>query len=103
MSQNAVFKVDCQWTVSSLSEVLMKVEVMFTRLCFSAVMQLNNQLLNVNSTPQEVVGVMLSKNETGVTATFNVTSVKAHLFFDGYTAQLQLKGNVITIFASAVT
>lgn len=69
-------------------------------------MQLNNQLQNVNSTPQEVVGVMLCKNETGVTVKFDLNSrVKVHLFLDGSTAQLQLTGYSlhITTFAFAVT
>lgn len=104
MLQNAVFQAMDSGIVSSLSEVLTKVEVMFPPLCFSSVMQLNNQPQHVNSTPQEVAGVMLYKDKTGVTAKFDINStVKAHLFFDGSTAQLQLTGSGITIFAFAVT
>lgn len=66
-------------------------------------MQVNNQLENVSSTPQEVVGVMLYKDETGVTAKFDINStVKAHLHFDGSTAQFQLTGSDVAIFAFAV-
>lgn len=39
------------------------VELVFPPLYLSAVTQVNNQLLNVNSTPQEAAGVMLSKND----------------------------------------
>lgn len=66
-------------------------------------MQVNNQLQNVSSTPQEVVGVMLYKDQTGVTAKFDINStVKAHLHFDGSTAQFQLTGSDVAIFAFAV-
>lgn len=79
--------------MSLQSQVLVMVELVFPPLCLSAVTQVNNQLLNVNSAPQEAAGAMLSKNETGVTALFNFTEpLKLHLFFDGFTAQLQFTG-----------
>lgn len=66
-------------------------------------MQVNNRLQNVGSTQQEVVGVMLYKDQTGVTAKFDINStVKAHLHFDGNTAQFQLTGSDVAIFAFAV-
>lgn len=77
--------------MSLQSEVLVMVELVFPPL--SAVTQVNNQLLNINSTPQEAAGAMLSKNETGVTAVFSFTEpLKLHFFFDGYTAQIQFTG-----------
>lgn len=89
--------------VSLQSEVLTEVEVMFPPLGFSVVMQVNNQLQNVSNTHQEVAGVMLYKDETGVTAKFDLNStLKAHLLFDGSTAQFQLTGSDVAIFAFAV-
>lgn len=77
---------------------------MFPPLCFRAVMQLNNQPQNINSTSQEVVGVTLDKNKAGVTAKVDINStVKFHLFFDGATAQLELTGSDFTTFSFAVT
>lgn len=75
------------------TDVLVMFEPVFPPLCLSAVMQLGNVTLNINSTAQEVGGVLLSKDETGVTAIVTLSStLEAVVFFDGYTAQIQLTG-----------
>lgn len=62
--------------------------------------QLNNSRLNANSMPKEVVGVMLSKVETGVTTTISFEdTLKMNIFFDGYTAQIQFTGTDTEITA----
>lgn len=81
------------------TDVLVMFEPVFPPLCLSAVMQLENLTQNINSTAQEVVGVLLSKDETGVTAIVTLSStLEAVVFFDGYTAQIQLTGTDTKIY-----
>lgn len=67
-------------------------ESVFPLLCFSAVMQLNDTVLTLNSSAQLVHGVKLSKDQTGVTAEMSLSNYNISVFFDGYTAQIHLKG-----------
>lgn len=75
------------------TDVLVMFEPVFPPLCLSAVMQLDDGMLNINSTAREILGVLLSKDETGVTAIVTLSSrLGAVVFFDGYTAQIKLTG-----------
>lgn len=63
-------------------------------------MQLGDTILTLNSSAQLVQGVELSKDQLGVTATVSLPNYRASIFFDGYTAQINVKGaqNVILPF-----
>lgn len=56
----------------------------------SAVMQQGNTVMNFNTTT--VHGVELSKDQTGVTAKMSHSNYTMSVFFDGYTAQIHIKG-----------
>ncbi|XP_015801547.3 uncharacterized protein [Nothobranchius furzeri] len=53
--------------------------------------QINNTILNITSSVQRFQGVELFKDQTGVTATFSVAKRTTSVFFDGYTAQIQVQ------------
>lgn len=63
----------------------------FLPLCPSAVMQLDNTKLSLDS-PQVRHGVELSKNQTGVTAKLVHSNYSTSVFFDGFTAQIHMTG-----------
>ncbi|XP_054642423.1 uncharacterized protein LOC129187333 [Dunckerocampus dactyliophorus] len=48
----------------------------------------NHTKLNLTATPEEHYGVMLSKDETGVTANVSLSANYTVVFFDGYTVQI---------------
>ena len=62
------------------------VSSVFPSRLLSAVLQVEGQTLNLNSTAQVVHGVKLSKDQTGVTAELLASNVK--VFFDGNTAHV---------------
>uniref|UniRef100_A0A3B4FGF7 ZP domain-containing protein n=1 Tax=Pundamilia nyererei TaxID=303518 RepID=A0A3B4FGF7_9CICH len=53
---------------------------------------LGNSILTLNSSPQLVHNVELSKDRTGVTAKVSLSNSTISVFFDGYTAQIHLEG-----------
>lgn len=53
-------------------------------------MQLNDTTLTLNSSVQEVHGVELSKDHTGVTAKVSLTDYNTSVFFDGNTAHIRV-------------
>lgn len=55
-------------------------------------MQLNNTMMTLNATTQVVQGVELSKDQAGVTAKMSHLNYTMTIFFDGYTAQIHIKG-----------
>lgn len=55
-------------------------------------MQLDNETMTLNATAQLVHGVELSKDQTGVTAKMSHLNYTVTVFFDGYTAQIHIKG-----------
>ncbi|XP_013881858.1 alpha-tectorin [Austrofundulus limnaeus] len=55
---------------------------------------LNNTLLTLNGSAQQINGVQLSEDQTGVTAQFTLTSQSISVFFDGYTAQVHTQAPV---------
>ncbi len=55
-------------------------------------MQLNNTMMTLNATTQLNHGVELSKDQTGVTAKISHLNYMMTVFFDGYTAQIHIKG-----------
>uniref|UniRef100_A0A0F8B755 Alpha-tectorin n=1 Tax=Larimichthys crocea TaxID=215358 RepID=A0A0F8B755_LARCR len=54
--------------------------------------QLNDKVLMVNTTAQVVHGVMLSRDQTGVTAKISASNNMVSVHFDGYTAQIHITG-----------
>ncbi|XP_026225035.1 uncharacterized protein LOC113168243 [Anabas testudineus] len=56
------------------------------------VVKLDDSVLTLNSSAQLVHGVELSKNQSGVTANISLPNYTTLVFFDGYTAQITLKG-----------
>ncbi|XP_026225005.1 alpha-tectorin-like [Anabas testudineus] len=56
------------------------------------VVKLDDTVLTLNSSAQLVHGVELSKNQSGVTANISLPNYTTSVFFDGYTAQITLKG-----------
>ncbi|KAL4008035.1 hypothetical protein ACER0C_001887 [Sarotherodon galilaeus] len=54
--------------------------------------RLDNSILTLNSSPQLVHNVELSKDRTGVTAKLSLSYSTISVFFDGYTAQIHLEG-----------
>ncbi|XP_051269913.1 alpha-tectorin-like [Dicentrarchus labrax] len=54
--------------------------------------QLDNVTMTLNTTAQVVHGVELSKNKTGVSAKMSNSNYTVTVFFDGYTAQIHIKG-----------
>ncbi|XP_039465397.1 alpha-tectorin-like [Oreochromis aureus] len=54
--------------------------------------RLDNTILTLNSSPQLVHNVELSKDRTGVTAKLSLSYSTISVFFDGYTAQIHLEG-----------
>ncbi|KAG8000944.1 Alpha-tectorin [Nibea albiflora] len=54
--------------------------------------QLNGKVLMVNTTAQVVHGVMLSRDQTGVIAKISASNNMVSVHFDGYTAQIHIKG-----------
>lgn len=55
-------------------------------------MQLDNITMALNATAQLVHSVELSKDQTGVTAKMSHLNYTMTVFFDGYTAQIYIKG-----------
>lgn len=53
-------------------------------------MQLNDTTLTLNSSVQEVHGVELYKDQTGVTAKVSLTDYNTSVFFDGNTAHISV-------------
>lgn len=70
----------------------------FSVFTLSALMQLNGRDLMVNSSAQQIEGLELSKDETGVTA--KILSDNITVSFDGYTALLSGKTESFPDFMS---
>lgn len=58
-------------------------------------MQLDNTTLALGSVGQVFNGVELSKDQTGVFAMLSLSDYRATIFFNGYTAQINLIGTEI--------
>lgn len=54
--------------------------------------QLDDSALTLNTSARMVHGVVLSEDQTGVTATVSLSNITISVFFDGYTTQIYLKG-----------
>ncbi|XP_076738741.1 uncharacterized protein LOC143416978 [Maylandia zebra] len=59
--------------------------------------RLDNSILTLNSLPQLVHNVELSKDRTGVTAKVSLSYSTISVFFDGYTAQIHLEHRCQTL------
>ncbi|XP_037542385.1 alpha-tectorin-like [Nematolebias whitei] len=80
--------------VSFLDSVMLIVDGSRIHLKQGSRVLLNNSPLNLDSSPQVVHGVEISKDQTGVTAKavfFNFLNVS--IFFDSYTTQIHLEGS----------
>ncbi|KAM9717495.1 IgGFc-binding protein-like [Menidia menidia] len=51
----------------------------------------NNSPLTLGTSAQQVYGIQLSKDQTGVKASVSLSGLTGHVFFDGYTAQLYIE------------
>ncbi|XP_038164131.1 uncharacterized protein LOC119798646 [Cyprinodon tularosa] len=52
--------------------------------------KMNETLLTLNSSAQQIQNIMLSKDKTGLSAVFSFSGLKISVMFDGYTAQIHM-------------
>ncbi|KAE8277530.1 hypothetical protein D5F01_LYC24512 [Larimichthys crocea] len=76
--------------VSFLDSVTLRLDGSDIHLQQGGRVQLNDTTLTLNSSVQEVHGVELSKDHTGVTAKVSLTDYNTSVFFDGNTAHIRV-------------
>ncbi|XP_022623026.1 alpha-tectorin-like [Seriola dumerili] len=86
----AVFKDRRRKDISFLDQVILYNSGVSFHLGQGGRVQVNDTVLSLSDVPQQLHGVKLSKDKTGVTAMFPLSKVS--VFFDGYTAQITTPG-----------